>query len=704
MGEDSAVSKCPSDPRSGLTCIVRLWESTFALRAVNEQTFLNLRTTEHASENVKVARHLRRQRSGEFPAEEKRKMDNTIWQTHTAVHSLSKLLEPARVDRVDMYGDEKISLSTKGLWVLNESPGITAAFDQVQAAHEALDEVIGSLQSPRMPDRFSPALSISQSTPSTEINARPVPYDASQLLAWRRQSRMNIRRDAARPLKTEGLGVQGTSDVEFAFVPPASHSMRSATMKAAAQPESGVTLKSQRHDQLQDQNESSAESIVTSPPEAQPRVPLKSPSRVSLQTQYPSPPQSDTGSPPRPQHYAATTPPHNSYYSPPQSSHGNTPQSQYQISPRSQPSAPLQDQYQTSLQIEYQNALRDQQTPFVSFNNASIKQFEVVSEIEYKPRLPRGHLPRQNPNELPPERQYHIPQPFLTRTRSKYRYNAAPGDRQYEGPPNAQHDQPTPQAQPIQTFLQREERQQQYQASPRLRFQDQLQHDTPVPQSPKVQLQYHNPGPFFLGERERPQNARSASEPAWLPSQPQTPSRCGYRLPMVFEENLYGGLEVVRPEDPEPISNNLQLQSQPQINDRYKGIEVADPELESVSTRSQSQHDLDNPFSSAQREPVIAQFQPHKDVGNPYSHAQQEVVTTNSRSQYDLGNPYSQMQQESVVTSSQSDPQTGPVITHTQSLNEANNPYARSNKRKSWLAWQASRSITARGLNDRYSL
>lgn len=706
MGEGNAVPKCPSDPRSGLTCIVRLWESTFALRAVNEQTFTNLRTTEHASENIKVARHLRRQRSSEFLAEEKRKIDNTIWQTHTAVHSISKILEPARVDRVDMYGDEKITLSTKGLWVLNESPDINAAFDQVQVAHEALDEVIGSLQSPRKKDRVPLTQPIAVNTPSSEMYARPVPYNASQLLAWRRQSRMNLRRDAARPPKTEGLG-EGTPGVEFASMRLDSHNIEPTALKAAAQTHSDITLPSQQHDRLLHRHDPTSRNHFTSLPEVQPPIPPKSPSRVFLQTHYPSPPQSDTGSSPPGQYYDDTTLTQNQYHSPPESSHGNSPPSQHKISPKSQSFAPLQDQYQTSLQIEYQNALRGQHNPFLSTYNddGSTKHFEAISDDQT--RLPRGYVPRQNPNELPPERQYHIPQSFLERTRSKYRYNVAPRDYQYETSSQDWQDQYTAQ---VQQHQKSPEDQQQHQQN----HQDQ-QKQRPLTSDPTpAQLQYHNPGPFFLGNRERAAHARNASEPAWPTYQPQELSERGYRLPMVFEESLYGGLEVVPPDYPEPVASvSPPQQSQPQ--DHEKRLEVLYPGLESVSAYLDSQHDPISMYQSTQNEKIATQAPSNHNLGNPhsqsqydlvhsYSRIQEEAPGTYSQSHHNPRDPYSQPEQRPGIISSHSNLQDRPGITHTQSLNESGNPYARPNKRKSWLAWQASRSVTARGLNNRYSL
>ena len=93
MGEFNGISSLASGLTSGLTCIVRICEFTYALKAVSEQTFAYLQTTEHVSENIKTAQRLRQQRENFLPAEEKRDMDRVIRETETAVRCVAKLLE-----------------------------------------------------------------------------------------------------------------------------------------------------------------------------------------------------------------------------------------------------------------------------------------------------------------------------------------------------------------------------------------------------------------------------------------------------------------------------------------------------------------------------------------------------------------------------------------------------------------------------------
>jgi hypothetical protein len=193
---------------SGLTLVIRICEFTYALQAVSEQTFAYLQTTEHVSENVKTARRLRRQSSSLLPAEEKRDMDRVIRETETAVRSVAILLEPARVD---IEADQKIKLTTRGLWVLRDNPNIAAALNRLQIAHHALNQVIGSLRTPRNADGL--ALSESNSKPP------PPAYETSELLHWRMQPRLDLRRDALDAARAEGLGIQNVPFVTVHEVP-----------------------------------------------------------------------------------------------------------------------------------------------------------------------------------------------------------------------------------------------------------------------------------------------------------------------------------------------------------------------------------------------------------------------------------------------------------------------------------------------------
>jgi hypothetical protein len=197
MVDGNPFSAVASGLTSGLTLIIRICEFTYALQAVSEQTFAYLQTTEHVSENIMTARRLRRQSSNLLPSEEKRDMDRVIRETETAVRSVATLLEPARVD---MEADQKIKLTTKGLWILRDNPNIAAALNRLQIAHHALNQVIGSLRTPRNADGLVPA----------ESNLKPPPpaYQASQLLHWRTQSRLDLRNDAWDAPRDEGLGIQ----------------------------------------------------------------------------------------------------------------------------------------------------------------------------------------------------------------------------------------------------------------------------------------------------------------------------------------------------------------------------------------------------------------------------------------------------------------------------------------------------------------
>src|SRR2546423_7040727 len=233
MVEGNPFSLVASGLTSGLTLVIRICEFTYALQAVSEQTFAYLQTTEHVSENIKTARRLRRQRSNLLPAEEKKDMDRVIRETETAVRSVAILLEPARVDR---EADQKISLTTRSLWVLRDNPNITAALNRLQIAHHALNQVIGSLRTPRSADGLV----------LTESNSKPPPpaYEASQLIHWRMQSRLDLRNDAASgATRAEGLGIQNVPcvNVHDVTLPPHSPPTGATVNRNCSHPSSNTS-------------------------------------------------------------------------------------------------------------------------------------------------------------------------------------------------------------------------------------------------------------------------------------------------------------------------------------------------------------------------------------------------------------------------------------------------------------------------------
>jgi hypothetical protein len=230
MGEFNGISSLASGLTSGLTCVVKICEFTYALKAVSEQTFAYLQTTEHVSENIKTAQRLRQQRANFLPAEEKRDMDRVIRETETAVRCVAKLLEPARVDR---EAEQKIRFSTRGLWVLRDNPNIAAALNRLQIAHSALNQVIGSLRASQNIDGLSPSQA-AQSGP-------PPPYRSGSLLHWRMQSRLNPHKDGVQTPKNEGLGIRDVPNVTVEEIPPTpvpppqQSSMPSSTVPSASQ-------------------------------------------------------------------------------------------------------------------------------------------------------------------------------------------------------------------------------------------------------------------------------------------------------------------------------------------------------------------------------------------------------------------------------------------------------------------------------------
>jgi hypothetical protein len=168
---------------SGLTLVIRVCEFTYAMRAVDQQTFAYLKTAEHVSDNIKAARQLRRKRSGAIADWDKKEFDRIINQTEVAVKEVAILLEPARVD---LDADQKIKFTTRGLWVLQKNANITAALNQMQAFNVSLNQTIHSLRTIR-------DLHLTPDSRSDKRSTLPPAYSRSNLLHYRQRSRTNLR-------------------------------------------------------------------------------------------------------------------------------------------------------------------------------------------------------------------------------------------------------------------------------------------------------------------------------------------------------------------------------------------------------------------------------------------------------------------------------------------------------------------------------
>lgn len=165
-------SAIASGVSSGLTFLVKICEYTYALRAVDQQTKEYFITAQHAWDNIKDCRDLLDSLKDTFPASEVKKYERVIDDTKKAAQEVALLLEPARVD---FEADCKIHMSTRVMWVLSDNSNIAAALRRLDIVHTTLTQNISTL-------RLMSELA--------RTREKPPNYESSQLLQWKRQSRL----------------------------------------------------------------------------------------------------------------------------------------------------------------------------------------------------------------------------------------------------------------------------------------------------------------------------------------------------------------------------------------------------------------------------------------------------------------------------------------------------------------------------------
>ncbi|KAL2037109.1 hypothetical protein N7G274_010105 [Stereocaulon virgatum] len=170
------------DPLSGLaasinTCI-RIFEATYQLKAVGQQTADLLCTTKHVETNLNEARRLRRQKVALLNVGERNWMDAVISDTDVALRDVARLIEPARVDHTVK---SNITFANRVLWVFRDNPQVRDKHARLTMCHQSLTTVISCLYSkdPIVVTPIREALKEDQ----------PPPYDPQmeELFNWRKQ-------------------------------------------------------------------------------------------------------------------------------------------------------------------------------------------------------------------------------------------------------------------------------------------------------------------------------------------------------------------------------------------------------------------------------------------------------------------------------------------------------------------------------------
>lgn len=214
------------DPSSGLAAgvntFIRIFEVTYQLKAVGEQTADLLSTTRHVETNLNEARRLRRHKVALIDAGERNWIDAVILDTDNAVRAVAELIEPARVDNTVK---SNITFGHKLLWVFRDNPKVRDKHARLTVCHQSLTTVISCL--------YSKDLVVIAPMPEKLKQDQPPPYDPQmeELFNWRRlrkqrKSFMSLRdADAQRPVSTSSMSTDSCSTSTTVTSPTSSFSV-----------------------------------------------------------------------------------------------------------------------------------------------------------------------------------------------------------------------------------------------------------------------------------------------------------------------------------------------------------------------------------------------------------------------------------------------------------------------------------------------
>ena len=169
-----------SGAAAGINSSIRIFEVTYQLKAVDEQTADLLSTTRHVDNNLNEARRLRRLKVTLLDADECAWIDGVIQDTDKALCAVAQLIEPARVDKNVKEG---INFKNRVMWVFRDNPKVRDKHAALMLCHQSLMTVIARL--------YSKDSTIIESTAGSEKGEKPPPYDpqTEDLFNWRNQRR-----------------------------------------------------------------------------------------------------------------------------------------------------------------------------------------------------------------------------------------------------------------------------------------------------------------------------------------------------------------------------------------------------------------------------------------------------------------------------------------------------------------------------------
>lgn len=203
--------------------VIRIFEITYQLKAVDEQTRELLNTTEHVDANIHEARRLRRLKDSLLQAGERLWMDRVIEDNEAALQAVAHLIEPARVD---LQTSKTINLKHRAVWVFRDNSQVRDKHARLSICHQSLGTVISCLYS-----RDVIVITPASEDKDTDL---PPPYKShmGELFGWR--SKRRRLRDVRSSPTTTASKCEGDTIPENALYGIDSHLTDSATLSSLA--------------------------------------------------------------------------------------------------------------------------------------------------------------------------------------------------------------------------------------------------------------------------------------------------------------------------------------------------------------------------------------------------------------------------------------------------------------------------------------
>ena len=212
---------------SGISATIKIFEVAYQIQATDEQTSDILNTTIHVERNLKEAQRLLRTKTALLDRHDYEWIVSAIRDTRSALQSVAKLIEPARVAKLTQ---KDIGVMTKASWAFKSNPQARDKHAMLNVCHQTLMVVITRLHSINLP-------AVSETLDQGTLLSPP-PYDNNMEKLWTWRDQRRNRQRSTTNLRQDVMGAPvflATTDRQELGVPslePDSHSTATSIMNS----------------------------------------------------------------------------------------------------------------------------------------------------------------------------------------------------------------------------------------------------------------------------------------------------------------------------------------------------------------------------------------------------------------------------------------------------------------------------------------